>query len=236
MNRELFVEIDQASWQGSAIPRRIIALSGMRKVDVRLALIFTALATRPPITFGFHLSDLWAWLRYLPAIADSNELRLREEWDTSDPHQKAVLSDELGVGFTTQLFAEGLNWVGFADTLFLVQVLAPDEFRLLSSRRRGPLKSPDYVGWDDSGNYCVLECKGCQSSQRALSTQLSSGAAKKRNLASSRRLRYTLAAGLFIPQFWSRELPCIRIADPLWDEVASLLDNFSPDQIGRAHV
>jgi hypothetical protein len=62
---------------------------------ISCALVFAALWTRPPVRYGFSLSDCWAWLRYFPAIAVNSELRLREEWTSLDPHYKTVLSGDL---------------------------------------------------------------------------------------------------------------------------------------------
>src|SRR5215467_11157034 len=114
-------------------------------MSVPLALLFTALSTRPPIIQGFHLSDFWAWLRYAWALDSSLDLRLRPEWESIDPHQKAVLSDELGVGFTTCLLSTELGYSQFRDTLYFVGVLEPGSFLLTSSAKRGPKKSPDYI-------------------------------------------------------------------------------------------
>src|SRR5437773_4310658 len=125
MLRNLEIVVDSQSWAPKRVPRELLSCAGPRQVNVLVALIYTALVTRPPTVHGFHLSDYWAWLRYQPAIAATNDLRLRAEWDTVDSHQKTVLSDELGVGFTTQFITEALNCSEFTDTVYEVNVLDP---------------------------------------------------------------------------------------------------------------
>lgn len=135
---------------------------------MRLDLIHTALWTRPPVSSGIHLSDFWAWLRYYPAISEHHtELRLCEEWTDIDPHQKTILSDELGVGFTTYFLAEKLGCIGFMDTSYL-QKRFKNHFSSKSKSRRGSSKSPDYVSIDSSRSLYILECKGTQTSRSAL--------------------------------------------------------------------
>ena len=138
MLRSLEVVIDAASWAPNPVPRELLTRAGPRPVNVLAALLYTAIVTRPPTVHGFHLSDYWAWLRYHPAIAATPDLRLRPEWDDVDSHQKTVLSDELGVGFTTQFIAEALDCSEFMDTLFVVNVLDPTKFSLSGGAKRGP--------------------------------------------------------------------------------------------------
>ena len=49
-------------------------------------------------------------------FASGPYLRLRSEWTDIDPYQKTVASDELGIGFTTQLLFEELEFLVFEDT------------------------------------------------------------------------------------------------------------------------
>src|SRR4051794_39525485 len=120
--RYVNIEIDSATWPTpSAVPTELSGLNGkFQKISVRLALIHTALRTRPPISTGIHLADYWAWMRYGPAIDSGPYLKLRDEWDQVDPHQKTVLSDDLGMGFTTYLLSRALKFKSFADTLHFV--------------------------------------------------------------------------------------------------------------------
>jgi len=104
LNKRVDIEVLLDTWEAPTTPPAALTLAAQtspRNIDFLCALIFTALWTRPPIRYGFSLSDCWAWLRYFPAIAPTQDLRLCDAWTTLDPHHKTVLSGDFGVGFTT---------------------------------------------------------------------------------------------------------------------------------------
>lgn len=207
-------------------------------MDVLASLLFVGLWTRPPVTYGFSLSDCWAWLRYFPAIATTSELRLRDEWTTLDPHHKTVLSGDFGVGFTTWFLHLTLGFVRYADTLWVVNSLRPGLFRHVAAGKHGPTKSPDYIAEDVNGDISVLECKGTQSSRASLRAALATGAVQKSNLQTigTTSIRHSLVAGLFIPQFDSSESAALMVADPAWENIKEMLLPFSKDALARAVV
>jgi hypothetical protein len=238
VNRSTEIVIDSVSWFQGEVPPDIAVLAGPRTMSVPLALLFTALSTRPPTVQGFYLADFWAWLRYAWAFDGSPNLRLRREWESVDPHQKAVLSDELGVGFTTYLLSTGLGCSQFIDTLYFVNVLEPGSFSLTSSAKRGPKKSPDYIARDGGSNYYVLECKGTQSNLKELAAAIGRGQKQKASLTpqGGTTVMHSLVAGLFIPSWKSSELSQITIADPSWHEFEELLANRSTFDVNEALV
>lgn len=200
-----------------------------------IALLFTALCTRPPQIHGFHLGDYWAWLRYVPAISNQRRLRLCDAWTDVDRHQKTVLSDELGVGFTTQFVTEIFGCIDIVDTLHFVNVLEPGSLTLGVSSKTGPQKSPDYICRMRGTGYLVLECKGTQSSRQALRAAIAKGKVQKQNVsAGTARIRHSLVAGLYIPQWKSSDRACIYVADPWWDELETLLAGQSEERIDDA--
>lgn len=139
--KEVGIEVVSSSWKAPATPPSALvtaAQSAPASIDVLASLLFLALWTRPPVTYGLSLSDCWAWLRYCPAIATSPDLRLRDEWTTLDPHHRTVLSGDCGVGFTTWFLFRTLGFVRYSDTLWVVNSLLPGTFRLLPSSKRGP--------------------------------------------------------------------------------------------------
>src|SRR5262249_50255729 len=138
--KDISICIDRNSWNPNTPPLSISALSGNRATNIDCALIYTGLWTCPALCFGFSLSDCWAWLRYQRAFATTRDLRLRQEWSDIDPHQKTVLSDELGVGFTTQLFIESLSFLFYVDTKFFIEVIRPSGFALGRTAKHGPSK------------------------------------------------------------------------------------------------
>lgn len=236
MNRSLDVIVDSGSWETAPVPAELVTRGGIRQVNVLRALLFTALWTRPPQFYGFSLNDLWAWHRYRPAISERTDLRLREEWGAVDPHQKTILSDELGVGFTTQLIQEAFPCGEFTDTLYVVKILEPDSFTLNSTARAGSQKSPDYIARLQGSDWLVLECKGTQSSQAALKKAITRGRAQKKSLQakSAGSIKHSLVAGLYIPQWESNEMACIWVADPSWKELESLLSGQPKGRVDEA--
>jgi hypothetical protein len=187
--KDVHIEIDAGSWTaaGKTVPSQLTGISTPRKMSVGIALLHTALRTRPPQSTGMSLADYWAWLRYGPAISDSSDLRLRSEWSEIDPHQKTVLSDDLGMGFTTYLLARTLKFKSFADTLHFVNVTNPGNYKFLNVSKNGKHKTPDFVAFDSAGNTSnvnVVECKGTQSSRKALHKAIEDGVPQKRNLVS----------------------------------------------------
>jgi hypothetical protein len=229
--KNIRIIVNGNSWANNKPPASLLAIPNIRKTDIDLAFIHTALWTRPPSYLGFDLSDWWAWLRYSRAFDTSDDLRLREEWNDIDPHQKMILSDELGVGFTTQLFAELLGFILYVDTNFMINMLMPEAFQLGLTSKRGPRKAPDYVALDAHGNFHVLECKGTQTSLEELNNAILRGVPQKRNLSTSNstniKINYSLVAGLFIPQYSNPNNATIQISDPDRDDLSMLLEKAS---------
>jgi hypothetical protein len=147
------------------------------------------------------------------------------------------MSDELGMGLTTQLLAEELSFWAIVDTLYLLRVLAPHSLSLVKSAKHGPAKSPDFIALDDKLRPSVIECKGTQTSHTALLRAMANGREQKANVTSKRlRIRHALVVGLFIPQTSSPELARVHIMDPNWTAVDSALADYAPPQIARSAV
>lgn len=240
LNTAVNITVDIASWVGNSCPAEVVALgsSNPRMTSVENALLFTALCTRPPSCSGFSLADMWAWIRYRPAIADAPWLKLRPEWNEIDPHQKTVLSDELGVGFTTELLAMKLGFQLYSDTSYVVRVVAPGAFDLMRSAKTGPSKSPDYIVLDADNQLSVLECKGSQSSHQLLLKAIGKECEQKTNIrkVSGQPFKHKLVAGLFIPQTSSEEQARIHVKDPEPEALVAALANVRLDDLRLAVV
>lgn len=227
------IEIDSASWSASSnsVPTGLAALHGTkREMSVLCALLHTALRTRPPTSTGIDLADFWAWLRYGPAIDDLPDLKLRAAWKDIDTHQKTILSDDFGMGFTTFLLSRVLNFKSFADTLHFAKVAHPGLYHFLNVKKNGEHKSPDFVAMDssnDPNNISVIECKGSQSSMPALKKLMKRGIEQKDNLlpvaGSGANIKHRLVAGLLIPQSDQDFEATIRLCDPEFSEFSNIL-------------
>jgi len=238
MRRTLSVYVDPTKFPNGRRPRGFGALNSRRYVDVFSALIHTALWTRSPLVRGLQLSDYWAWLRYGVAIDSVPDLRLSPEWDDVDPHQKTILSDELGVGVTTYLMADVLKFQRFVDTHYVVRTGSPVSIQLGRSAKRGPRKAPDYIAMDAMGNFIAVECKGTQASVAALEKAMTSGVGQKSNVTrvAGNSIAMGLVAGLFIPQNSSVDDATVLFWDPSWEDLKVILEVMSPDEVRRSVV
>jgi len=130
--------------------------------------------TTPPIPNLVDISSTWACIRYLWAFSDSGRsfsplLRLSKTARDLDFHQKALLSDEMGMGFAHYIMAKFLNAVNPVDISYAI---AHPSYGI--SHAGGP--SPDYLFFDEtSGAKYVVECKGTQTSHAASIAQLQRG-------------------------------------------------------------
>ena len=232
--RDLTILLDRPSWAPNQPPAALLAAERATfDLDLDAALVFIGIWTRPPTRNGFSLSDCWAWLRYFPAFCSGRALRLCNGWSDIDPHQKTVASDDFGVGLTTWVLHRTLGFERFADTLWVMNVLAPGQYRFRRRARRGPAKSPDYIAEDATGGVSVVECKGTQSSIQELRKAIERGLPQKENVVprGGDALIHSLVAGAFVPQWPSEERATVIIADPEWKEVTDELKKYTADEI-----
>jgi hypothetical protein len=214
VSKTIEIEIDRKSWPSSRVPPEISALPSTWDANIVIAMLHTAIWTRPPRYTGLHISDFWAWLRYERAISHYEDLRLREEWEGLDAHQKTILSDDFGVGFSTYFLTDNLGFTGFADTLHVLK-LFPDFFKLKNLPKSGPGKTPDFLALDKSDSISVLECKGTQSSRAYLRRSTSLGISQKKNVISNHlKIKHCLVAGLFVPTFSCSANALLLLRDP----------------------
>ncbi|WP_052234624.1 hypothetical protein [Pectobacterium brasiliense] len=237
MDKNIRVTIDKASFPKKQRPY-YLQLLNVNKINVNCMLIHTALWTRPPKLTGFHLADFWAWLRYIPAFSKkSNDLRLRRAWLDIDPHQKTILSDEIGVGSTTFTLINTLSFKGFVDSIYLLETLNLTHL-ILKKSKNGQGKTPDYIGLDGFGRIVALECKGTQNTVKDLHKAITKGIAQKKNLTDnpSGPIRMGLVGGIFIPQFHNRDNALMHFCDPDWDEFNDIISTVPPQVITKAII
>lgn len=233
--RETSFEIDPGTWVLTPPPAALINASAAGQVtfDLDAALMFVGILTRPPELHGFSLSDSWAWLRYFPAFAVGNRVKLRPEWTSLDTHQKTVASDDFGIGLGTWVLRDLLGFRRYADTLHVVNVLERGQWRLRRHAKRGPTKSPDYIAYDQTGAISVVECKGTQTSRAELLKALGRGAPQKRALRAlqGQQIIHQLVVGTYVPQHQSRSDAVIAVHDPEKDDSRQELQKYTEDEI-----
>jgi hypothetical protein len=193
VNRTIDVDIVDSSWPaGRAPPPELKARHGAWKLDVHAVLAHIAERTAPIEGYGFTLAEHWAYLRYFGAVAGGTDLALASPWKTLDAHQKAVLSDDFGVGIASLLASEVFDTLWIVEpTAFIKRASHWVDFPK-SPSRRGPAKSPDFMAFSPDGRGHVIEAKGTQRSERDRDAQIfkpgrkgappSGGRIQKRNI------------------------------------------------------
>jgi hypothetical protein len=124
-----------------------------------------------------RLSASWATRRYFWAVHDSRKahgaavnFRLSADARTIDRHQKTLLSDEFGMGFAGLVTERLLSASDFVDVDFAVTT--PRRFFGATAIHR---RRPDFLMWGTGTPLFVVECKGSQTSERGVITQLRRG-------------------------------------------------------------
>lgn len=185
--------------------------------DVLKTLLWIGILTAPPRYRGFDLSTFWAWLRYASAISELDSgLSLKPIWSEVDTHQMTVMSDDFGMGFSCHYLAEQHGIQAFANTSYLLDSLFG--VAALRPSKRGPAKSPDFIGVDANGHLHILECKGTQSSQQYLIQALEAGICQKNNFTNGTIFSSCMVGGVFVPQHTSKEDALLMYIDPELDK------------------
>lgn len=127
-------------------------------------LLMIGYLTTPTSSTGVSLSEFWAWVRYLAAIANQPNLSLTKSFWDLDAHQKTILSDDFGMGVPILWLHDKLDFVKIVDGRYFMQRIAGSVGASQArTAKRGPNKTPDFVAQDMSGKWHVIECKGTQS-------------------------------------------------------------------------
>lgn len=213
--KEVDLKVDKAHGTASLHPSLKGAVSSPWMVDPATMTLLVGLLTSPPRYTGFALADFWAYLRYFPAIDHrKNELRLRKLWSEVDFHQKTIMSDDLGMSAPALYMIKHLSMQRFVDTRWFAAKVNPAILNKIP-KKKGPAKAADFVCTDTGGQYHLLECKGTQTSTKALSELVAKGTGQKSvPTAASSFFASRMVGGLFIPQAASKEMPVLIFADP----------------------
>lgn len=198
--------------------------------NVLTTLLWVGILTSPPRYTGIDLSTFWAWLRYASAISERySGLRLRPVWSGIDTHQMSVMSDDFGMGFACHYLAEHHGIQAFANTSYLLDSLVG--VASLRPSKRGPAKSPDFIGIDAQSQLHVLECKGTQASTDYLITALEAGIDQKNNFTNRTIFTSSMMGGIYVPQHKSKEDALLMYIDPKPDPRLRKIEALSIDAI-----
>ncbi len=228
MQKEIQVLVNRRYGTAGLLPS--LPLSASWNCNVLTTLLWIGILTAPPRYRGFDLSTFWAWLRYASAVSERHSgLRLKPIWSEVDTHQMTVMSDDFGMGFSCHYLAEQHGIQAFANTSYLLDSLTG--VASLRPSKRGPAKSPDFIGVDAKGHLHILECKGTQSSQQYLINALESGIDQKNNFTNGTIFASCMVGGIFVPQHTSKEDALLMYIDPEPDDRLKKLAEISPSII-----
>jgi hypothetical protein len=227
MIKRIDVEIDQASWltspQGKQhpFPAQLASQPVYHDLDFLRALLWIGVLSIPVRIPRWWLAIRWAQTRYLGIVDDASpDLRLHAGAEDLDAHQKAVLSDDWGMGISLQWLDQvfGYSWLeNGASFLKRLERRGIAQFQRPAGKR-GPNKCPDFVGVDPGGMLHLIECKGTQGGRTALDDQLTKGRPQKHCVSfGNRELQHVsqrLVAGVAIATRESSLNTLLKIEDP----------------------
>lgn len=177
MIRTLWVRADRSTWptppSQPRFPRTFSSRGQTCDINMLGTFLMIGLLTTPVDGSGVTLSEYWAWVRYLHAISEDNDLRITQSFADLDAHQKTILSDDFGMGVPMYWLAQRLNLRSVCDgKYFIDRIAALVGATAVRTAKRGPNKSPDFVAQGASGVWHVVECKGTQSGTAYRAAQL----------------------------------------------------------------
>ncbi|MBY5772994.1 hypothetical protein HFN63_23265 [Rhizobium leguminosarum] len=196
LSRAIEVEIDRSSWRlqpsqfRHPFPTVLARQAGPSSVHLLLMLLRLGELTTPVLTPQSGVARLWPLLRYLHAIADTPGLRLRSKWKDVDAHQKAIASDDFGVGLGMTVLDQAFGYSACVDGREYLYRLA--QLGLVAGHngmppKVGTMKMADFAAIDSGGKVHLIECKGTQHSATALMGAMADGQLQKQSLVCSSR-------------------------------------------------
>lgn len=183
--------------------------------------------TTPVLNVQSGVARLWPLLRYLHAVSDSPHLRFRKGWKEVDAHQKAIASDDFGVGLGMAVLYSAFAYVGCVDGRAFLHRM--NSLGLLASSgglppKVGSMKMADFAAIDQRGKFHLIEIKGTQASPAALAQAMAGGQLQKRSLvcatpAAERRLiGQRLVTGMLLTLENNSRGSEVVVMDPAPDE------------------
>ncbi|KQV57385.1 hypothetical protein ASC70_14210 [Caulobacter sp. Root343] len=141
--------------------------------------------TTPVLNIQSGVARMWPLLRYLHVISDSPQLKFRSAWKEVDAHQKAIASDDFGVGLGMSVLYSAFDYAACVDGRAFLHRM--NSLGLLASSgglppKVGSMKMADFAAIDQRGKTHIIEIKGTQSSDYALAKAMASGQDQKCSL------------------------------------------------------
>lgn len=236
-----------ATWPRSRMPNFYPTIPRTYEVDMAQVLLMIGRVTTPPLSSGASLAEFWACVRYMFAWRPSQWLSLTDEFGDLDPHQKTILSDDLGMGIPLYWLTNRLRLNSYCDGRYFVERFLSTYGGTYTGKaaKKGPGKAPDFVCYSNSGKFHIVECKGTQTSTGYRDDQLGlpirkgifGGRAQKRTITfPARYAGERLACGTFISSN-DEQVSSLKIVDPEDPPLVEINEEnaaFAVDPIARA--
>ncbi|MDZ5646983.1 hypothetical protein [Nitrospirillum sp. BR 11828] len=176
LQKRILVEADNNTWPNPGPPHFPVTFPvapASYQLNVLSMLMVLGYITTPINALGISLSEHWAWVRYVNAIANNDYLQITSAFAQLDAHQKTILSDDFGVALPITWLVDSLGVSEICDGAYFALNLAHRHSATVKGGgKRGPAKRPDFVCKDASGLWHVVECKGTQGSEATRERQL----------------------------------------------------------------
>jgi hypothetical protein len=188
MKKTFVLDVARESWISVPAPfRKACPFPAAQKsvsIDFNGALLWMGKMSVPLKLPQWALASQWAKVRYYSAADTSTPLRLHPAIDELDTHQKKVLSDDWGVGFSLQWLASAFQYKNVEHGFAAVRDLQrKGEATFLPKKKKsGPDKCPDFLAYDHRNRIHVIECKGNQQGPGDFERQFKRGRQQKRNV------------------------------------------------------
>lgn len=227
----IYVEIDEDSWHQKCfysesqkkyvtkrkrkqiIPQEFKKMQGCMDFEISELLFHISDITRNPFDYKMSLNNNWAFLRYINCFDSSKELRLRKEYRDVDPHQKTILSDDLGMGFASLFLDKSMKIIAIIDTHLFLKYLP--HLKVSKGNKSGASKSPDFIVFDENKNLHLLECKGTQKSKSRSLFQMKKGLEQVDSIIDPKNIvNQRLVIGTYVSDFYSKSHSTITVMDP----------------------
>ncbi len=222
MKKHLRLAVDRESW--SNVPpqyRKACPFSmGQRQaqVDFLGALLWTGRTSVSVDLPNWWLASKWAVIRYVAAADHMTQaLRLNSAAKGLDFHNKAVLSDDWGVGIALQWLAARFNYKYVAHGEFAMKGLQAKQLATAVMRKkRGPFKCPDFFAVDYQNKIHLIECKGNQQGPDETANQFVRGHQQKWNIrfGDESLVGQRLVTGVAVARAGSAWQSTLSVSDP----------------------
>lgn len=215
--KSLEIEVDKTTFV-HPIPHWL-KISKSQNIDITAALLMLGSITVPHGFTSASPARYWSWVRYFSAISSNPSLKIVTSFADLDPHQKGILSDDLGVAIPIQFLFQNLT--GFKEVVDGRSFLLHNSSLLVKKPTKskppkiGMDKCPDFVILDNNNKWHVLECKGTQTSENYRNRQLQNAVNQKKVIEITGSVSgERLGAGLFLGNDFKANPSNLKIVDP----------------------